>query len=251
MKKVKISAVSYLNTKPFIYGLEHSGFVNEIELSLDMPSLCAAKLIENKVDAGLVPVAVIPLIPGAEIISNYCIGARGPVRTVVLVSEVPLEEVDTIILDYQSRTSVMLARVLARFFWKKEVKWLKGEPGYHTRDIKGKTAGVVIGDRVFEIDGHYPHVYDLSQEWANYTGLDFVFACWTANKLLPEEFKKALNEALAVGIDNMPDVIQEIAPQYPDYNLAEYYSRDISYPLDEFKRKGLELFWNYAEKLES
>ena len=251
MQKVKISAVSYLNTKPFIYGLEHSGFVNEIELSLDMPSLCAQKLIDNTVDVGLVPVAVIPKIPGAEIISDYCIGAIGPVRTVVLVSKVPLEEVDTIILDYQSRTSVMLARVLARFFWNKEGKWLKGQPGYHTRDIKERTAGVVIGDRVFEIDGNYPYVYDLSQEWANFTGLDFVFACWTANKPLPESFKSALNNALAVGINNMPDVIREIAPQYPNYNLAEYYNRDISYPLDDSKRKGLELFWNYAQKLES
>ena len=110
MEKVKISVVSYLNSKPFIYGLKHSELINNVELSLDIPSDCARKLLNGEVDLGLIPIAVIPKLKEHYIISDYCIGAEGKVTSVMMYSEVPLQEISTILLDYQSRTSVTLAR---------------------------------------------------------------------------------------------------------------------------------------------
>src|SRR5438067_2507499 len=105
MKKVKVSVVNYLNSKPFVYGLQNSFVINEIELHLDVPSLCADKLINNEVDIGLIPVIAIPKIPGANIISPYCIAAEGEVGSVLLVSKCPVEKIETVLTDPQSRVS--------------------------------------------------------------------------------------------------------------------------------------------------
>ena len=118
MQKLRISAVSYLNSLPFVYGIKNSGFLKNIELSLDVPSVCADKLISGKADIGLVPVAAIPLIKNARIVSDFCIGADGKVQSVLLISRKPLQEIQKVYLDLESRTSVGLAKVLAKEYWK-------------------------------------------------------------------------------------------------------------------------------------
>ncbi len=148
MSKLKISVVSYLNSKPFIYGLEHSDLMNEIDLQLDIPSTCAQKLMDGIVDIGLVPVAIIPKLKEAHIISDYCIGAVGKVASVCLYSEVPLNEIKTILLDYQSRTSVTLVKVLAREHWKISPEWQNASENFEN-SVSGTTAAVIIGDRTF------------------------------------------------------------------------------------------------------
>ena len=114
MKKTKITAVSYLNTKPLLFGLVTSGMANSIDLELDIPSECARKLVAGEVDLGLVPVAVIPEIPGAKIITDYCIGSVGEVATVGIFADCPIEKLTHIYLDFHSRTSVLLAQILMR-----------------------------------------------------------------------------------------------------------------------------------------
>ena len=116
----RISCVSYLNSLPFIYGLKRSGFLEKTNtlLSLDTPSVCAVKMLNGVVDAGLLPVALLPQVSDCNIISDWCIGARGPVGSVMLFSDVPLEKIKQITLDYQSRTSARLIRVLANELWK-------------------------------------------------------------------------------------------------------------------------------------
>jgi chorismate dehydratase len=250
MDKIKISAVSYLNSKPFVYGLIHSQLLEKIDLSLDIPSLCASKLKDELVDIGLVPTAAIPEIEGANIITDYCIASSGKVRTVVLVSEVPLNQITTIILDYQSRTSVRLVKILANNHWKIFPKWVEGGTDYISNEISGTTAGVVIGDRVFSVEQKYPYIYDLGEAWKEMTGLDFVFACWVANKPIDKEFIEEFNKILESGISHIPEVIEEYRQLYPTYQLDGYFHANIFYVFDESKRKGLELFWKYNEKLE-
>ena len=116
--EIKILAVSYLNAKPFIYGLEHSNLLTNYKLELDIPSVCADKLLNNKVDIGLVPVAIIPFFKDYTILTDYCIGAKGAVGSVMLYSDVPLNEIENIYLDYQSRTSVALVQIIAANYWK-------------------------------------------------------------------------------------------------------------------------------------
>lgn len=236
--KVRISAVSYSNTLPFLYGLEHSSISDIVDLSLDIPSDCAKKLLEKEVDLGLVPVAVLPQIKEHYVVSDYCIGASGRVDSVLLLSDVPLEEIKSIYLDYQSRTSVALVQLLAKEFWGIEPKWLPTQKGYEDL-ITGDSAGVVIGDRAFELSSNFNYVFDLSEEWNKLTGLPFVFACWVSNKKLDDGFVAELNKAFGQGINSIDTIVE--SHKYP-HDLLDYLKNKIDYRLDDSKKEALRLF---------
>lgn len=248
MKKIKISAVSYLNTLPFIYGIEQNlELLGQVELTKDIPSECARKLIEGEVDLGLVPVAIIPELDQSYIISDYCIGAEGKVKSVLLLSDVPIHQIESIYLDYHSRTSVKLCEILCKKFWEVNPKFISAEKGFEEK-IQGKTAGVIIGDRTFHLNKEYAYQYDLAEEWQKMTGLPFVFAAWVSNKKLPKEFIEAFNSALIHGVSNIKKAIeiQENLP-IPKKVLTNYLSQNISYKFDKQKMKALILFQNYLK----
>lgn len=249
MEKIKISVVSYLNSKPFIYGLEHSGILNEIDLQLDIPSVCAQKLIDGKVDLGLIPVAVIPKLSEKFIVSDYCIGAEGKVASVMLYSEVPLHQIKTILLDYQSRTSVTLVKVLAKEYWKINPQWAATETDFEN-SVSGNVAAVIIGDRTFGLENKYAYAYDLSEEWEKFTQLPFVFACWVANKKLSEQFIASFNQALKYGLNHRHLLIEELNSKknYPT-DIGVYLTQSIRYNFDDRKKTALELFMKYCSKL--
>lgn len=241
MNKVKISAVSYTNSKPFIYGIEHSDVINKIDLSLDIPSDCAARLIAGQVDVGLIPVAAIPHVPNANIIASYCIGSVGAVNSVFIFSNVPVEDIRTVKLDKQSRTSNNLAKVLLKFHWKKEVTFIT--------DLDAEAdALVLIGDRTFGKTSEYAYSYDMGEEWMNFTGLPFVYAAWVANKQLPEDFKQEFDEALQLGINNRAAVIAEL-PQFPNFDLEDYLMHKLDFELTAAKQEALTRFLNYISQL--
>ncbi|HVZ25494.1 MAG TPA: menaquinone biosynthesis protein [Sediminibacterium sp.] len=238
-KRIRVGAVSYLNTRPLLFGLHRSGLMDRIELVEDYPSRIAEMLLANEIDTGLVPVAILPRMTESHIITDYCIGADGEVASVAIFSEVPMERINRVLLDYQSRTSVNLARILVKDYWRKEVIWEDAGKDFRER-IKGDTAGVVIGDRALEQRRISPYIYDLGAAWKTYTGLPFVFAAWIANKELPADFLDAFNRANAYGLRHLPEVLA--AYPYEVYDLSTYYSRNIQYHLDAPKRAGLSLF---------
>lgn len=237
---MKISVVSYLNSKPFIFGLEKNSLPGW-DISLDIPSECARKLIAGEADLGLVPVASLLSIPDYQIVSPYCIGAVGKVDSVKLYSEVPIEKIEKVLLDYQSRTSVNLVRVLARELWKISPSWTHSVSGFETQ-IRGTTAAVVIGDRTFSMNGKFAYEYDLSEGWHSLTGLPFVFAVWASRKKISPEAEATFTTALRHGLANMDEVVKHNAEQYPGVDVNGYLNRSISYNLDIEKRKAIELF---------
>ncbi len=249
MEKIKISVVSYLNSKPFIYGLQHSAIINNIDLQLDIPSICAQKLMDGSVDIGLIPVAIIPNINPHFIISNYCIGAEGKVASVMLYSNVPLDKIKNILLDYQSRTSVMLVKVLAKQYWKINPNWINAEADYED-NVTETTAAVIIGDRTFGLENKYAYSYDLAEEWTKFTLLPFVFACWVSNKKLSESFITEFNQSLKLGLDNRDVLIKDIeASALYSTDINKYLFENIRYNFDERKQKALKLFLDYCEEL--
>ncbi len=239
MTKIKVSAVSYTNSKPFVYGIMHSGILNQIDLSLDIPSVCANKLIENQVDIGLVPVAALLHIKDYQIISNYCIGAKGKVDSVFIFSNKPIHEIKTLQLDAQSRTSNNLSKVLLKFHWKIYPELVQTE---------NADAFVQIGDRTFSSRNHYPYQYDLAAEWFNFTGLPFVFAVWASNKPIPEDFKLAFNAALKYGLDHRKDVIKGL-DKIANLNLEDYLMSKIDFILDQDKQTALAKFQELIKAL--
>ena len=240
-KKIRVGAVSYLNTKPLLYGLKHHAISESIELIEDYPANLAKALIENTIDIGLVPVAIIPGLPEAHIISDYCIGAIGPVASVCIFSKVPMEEIKTMYLDYQSRTSIKLAQILLKNYWKREVLLLEA-PDNFIDLIDGTTAAVIIGDRALEKYESFPYKYDLAEAWVSYTGKPFVFATWVSNKTLDHDFIQSFNEANAYGVEHINEVIQTLEPSNFSYNLYTYFTKNISYYLDAPKIDAMSLF---------
>ena len=242
MDKIRVSAISYLNSIPFVYGLEKSSVRSQIELSLDIPSKCAKKLLDNKVDLGLVPVAIIPHLKFSEIISSYCIGSNGPVETVCIFSQVPLNDIEEIQLDFHSKTSVQLVQLLSKKYWDISPKFKHAIEGFEN-DLTDKQAGVIIGDRAYQYRSQFKYVYDLSEEWKKYTGLPFVFACWVANKSLPEQFKQSFVEALDYGMDRLHLSLEEKGIYFPStINKKRYLTEIISYDLDAEKKQSLDRF---------
>ncbi len=248
MNRIRISAVSYTNTKPFIYGLEHSGIINKIDLSLDTPSDCAQKLIDDNVDIGLIPVAAILNLPKWEIVADYCIGAVGAVNSVFIFSNCEIHDIKTLQLDPQSRSSNNLARVLLKNYWKADdLTFIKNAPDYALSTDK-TTAFVQIGDRTFGKKDKYAYVYDLAEEWQKFTGLPFVFAAWVANKPIPHEFMDEFNQALKYGLDHRSELLKEL-PTRPDFDLEDYLMHKLNFDLTEDKKKALRLFLEYVGQL--
>jgi len=244
MDKIRISAVRYANTYPFIYGLTESGFDKKVILTTDHPADCAKKLTDGIVDIGLVPVAALPYIKEHHIISEYCIGSNGKVRTVMLLSNSHFSEIDTIYLDYRSRTSINLVKVLALYKWKKEYNWLNTAEGFNFLDISGNEAVVLIGDQCFEYENHYLYGLDLSEEWKEYSGLPFVFACWSSNKVLDQGFIKDFSEALGSGVSNIQAVVERFSGSgtITGNDLRRYLTENIDFHFNEEKKRGLGLF---------
>jgi chorismate dehydratase len=243
-RKVKVAAVSYLNTKPLLYGFRDHQVMNMTDLSMDYPAKIAQQLIDGEVDVALVPVAIIPKLKEYHIISDYCIGAEGPVASVCLFSDVPLQEIKRIYLDYQSRSSVALLKVLVRDHWKLSAELVETTGGYEDK-IKGTDAGLVIGDRALVQRHISPYIYDLAEHWIRFTNLPFVFAAWISNKALPVEFIQQFNNANAIGINNIPAVVAE--NPYDVYDLTTYYTKNISFPLTPAKRQGLQKFLSFLQ----
>jgi len=244
MEKIRISAVKYANTYPFIYGLTESGFDKNVTLETDHPADCAAKLIAGKVDIGLIPVATLPLMSEYHIISDFCIGANGNVRTVMLLSNCPFNNIETVFLDYRSRSSVNLTKVLAKNFWNSEFRWMNTSKGFDFRNIGRNQAVVLIGDQCFEYEKSFSYKIDLALEWKNFSGLPFVFACWTSNKKLDRDFIAEFNKALSLGVKNIDAVVQKYGKTgvISGSDLKTYLKENIDYDLNDDKKKAMKLF---------
>jgi chorismate dehydratase len=248
MKPVRIAAVSYLNTFPFVFGIKTSGELDDIDLQLDVPSLCAEKLKSGEVELALVPAGALPEIEGCRIVTDFCIGAESDVRTVLLLSMKPLEEISAIHLDFDSRTSVALAKILAEHHWKIDPEWIPLPPGKASAPAEIESL-VAIGDKTFRLSSEYPYVYDLAGEWIRFTGLPFVFAVWATRGDLPEGFLAKFNKALEYGISRKNEIPDFFRNQIPmGVNVMDYLANNISYPLTEEKRAGLTRFLGLISK---
>lgn len=249
-EKIKISIVSYTNALPFKWALKRSELLKKVELHEDIPSICAQKLKFKQVDIGLVPVALISELDNYFVETDFCIGANGKVDSVNLYSEVPLNEIKTITLDYQSKSSITLTKILVKFFWNLNVNFVEAKPGFET-EVKGTNAAVVIGDRTFSLKGKYKYTFDLATEWQKFTGLPFVFAAWISTEKLPKSFTDEFNAVLKHGVENASKSVDE---EYFENNLTKeetkkYLTQSIDHHLTDDKRKAMQLFLKYIKEL--
>ena len=239
--------MSYLNTKPLLYGLEHGQMSNEVELVLDYPANLVRLLQSNQIDIGLIPVGALPSLGDYHIISDYCIGTEGEVASVAVFSEVPMEEIDTVLLDYQSRTSVMLCKILFEKHWKKQVQFIDAKDESYIDNIRGNVAGLVIGDRALKIRDKFKFKFDLGLAWKEMTGLPFVFAVWVRKKEISGEFIPLFNEANGMGLSKINLIIDH--NNESSYPMDMYFRKNISYRLTEGMRESMSLYLSFLKNI--
>lgn len=242
MNKIRVSAVSYTNTYPFLNGIRKSKVMDQIDLSVDYPSACAQKVIDDEADMGIIPTAALLSLPEYYINTDFCIGTEGAVDSVFIFSNKPITEVETLKLDKQSRTSNGLARVLLKNYWKKDIQLITDDGGMEP------DAYVLIGDRTFGKKNSVPYVYDLGKEWFDFTGLPFAFALWVSNKKLPESFVKDFNDALAYGVANATDVIAGL-PEFEGFDYTKYLTAHLDFHLTDKKREAVQRYLGYLKDL--
>lgn len=240
----RLVLVNYLNTLPFMSGLTRS-FGTGQDLILAHPAECAQTLLSGKADIGLIPIGALIGKTGWTRVTDFGIGCDGPVATVCLFGDTPLEEWDRVLLDYQSRTSVLLARILLTDHWQWQPDMIAAEPGFEDH-ITGRTGGLIIGDRAIQARKKYAYCYDLGEAWKAMTGLPFVFAVWVTRGQIEPAFEHALNAAFQTGLTTIPDIVAAEQKQYPDFDLVHYYQQNIQYVLNDASLRGMEKFLELA-----
>lgn len=244
----RIAAVSYLSTIPFIYGIRREGNLRADLLLTASPALCAQQFIDGNADIALVPSAVVPQLKSAEIVTDYCIGAESEMRTEVLVSNTPIEEVHRVWLDMGSPASVQLVGYLASKVWKVAPEWLPMHDAEILDTPQDGDAFLLVGDTIFDHEDEFIYTYDLAAEWHEATGMPFAFAVWVARRGTPYEVTDALQQSLTFGLERIYESLVE--SDYAERPYAyDYLTQDIDYLFDNEKRKALQKFWTSGIKV--
>jgi chorismate dehydratase len=237
----KIAMVSYLNSKPFEFGLK-SLYSYDFEIITATPAKCASLFKEGSVDIALIPVGALTDLDSYEIISDYCIGCDGEVRTVCIFSNTELAKCKKLLLDDHSRTSYLLSQVLTTQYLNVHlpISSLNVENYIH----EDQNAVLMIGDKVFEYEKNFAFKYDLGVLWKEWTGLPFAFAVWISKTDLDPDVIAKLNSALNYGIQNLDKIIEKESSENLD--LYYYFKNNIQYQLDTAKKTALKTFLEKA-----
>ena len=258
MRRLRISAISYLNTAPLMWDFEHGAVGTQFDISYTLPSACAQALAEGTAAIGISPAAAHAQSPGLEALPEVAIASRRAVRSILLVSKVPLEEIRTIALDTSSMTSVALTRILFE-------KWLGGGRTFTPMapDVENMLAehdaGLVIGDPALQVDRARYLTFDLAEEWIRHTGKPFVFAFWAVRSAALTESDPALDLAAifrnsrdhGLQAASLNQIAREWAPRLgiSEADVRAYLTENIHYQLDAGCLEGLHLFYQCAAEI--
>jgi chorismate dehydratase len=258
MRRLRISAISYLNTAPLMWDFEHGEAGSEFDISYTLPSVCARALEAGTADIGIIPAAAYTQVPGLMILPGVAIASRRPVRSILLVSRVPVDKIRTVALDTSSMTSVALTRILFE-------KWLGGGRTFTpmSPDIEKMLAhhdaGLVIGDPALQIDRSRYQTLDLAEEWIRYTGKPFVFAFWAVRQEAlheagqSQELAAVFQQSRDHGLEpaNLNQIARDWAPRLglKETDVRSYLTENIYYQLDAACLEGLQLFYRYAAEI--
>ena len=258
MRRLRISAISYLNTAPLMWDFEHGEAGRDFDISYTLPSDCARALEAGTADIGIIPAAAYVQVPALTVVPGVVIASRRPVRSILLVSKMPMENIRTVALDTSSMTSVALTKILFE-------KWLGGGrtftsmPPNVEQMLASHDAGLLIGDPALQIDRSRYLTLDLAEEWIRYTGKPFVFAFWAARQDalyvatpaqdLTSMFQQSRDHGLEPG--SLDRIAGEWAPRLglKESDVRSYLTDNIYYYLDAPCLEGLQLFYRYAAEI--
>jgi chorismate dehydratase len=241
-----------------MWDFEHGEGGSSFDFSYTLPSACARCLADGTADIGIIPAVAYAEISGLQILPEVAIASRRAVRSILLVSKVPIEQVRTVALDTSSMTSVALMKILFE-------KWLGGGRTYSSmapevdQMLAGHDAGLLIGDPALMVDRARHHTLDLAEEWIRHTGKPFVFAFWAVRNDalreaapsldLPTVFQNSRDHGLEAS--SLSKIAREWAPrlEISEADVRTYLTQNIHYQLDDGCLEGLRLFYRYATEI--
>ena len=248
MAKLRVSVVQYLNTVPLIWGMLRGEQQGKFDLNFTTPAQCADAVRAGTADAGIIPAIEAQRIENLQVISGVSISSLERVRSVVLLSKQPIDQITSVALDISSRTSVALLTILLRKFYGLQPKMAPTDPDPE-KMLENSDAALLIGDPALSFDTRRARVYDLAAEWKAFTGLPFVFAVWAGpRKARLSDFSRDFQESRDYGVTHVNAIATEYAPRHgmtPD-EVKIYLTENINYTLDGKLRKGLDLFYRLA-----
>jgi len=257
MRRLRISAISYLNTAPLMWDFEHGDAATAFDISYTVPSRCAADLAAGSADIGIIPAAAYASLPELAVLPGIAIASCRPVRSILLVSKVPLDQIRSVALDTSSLTSVALTKVLFAKWWGQGRTFTSMAPDIETM-MQAHDAGLVIGDPALKVNRSRYLTYDLAEEWIRLTGKPFVFAFWAVRQAglkdvpaaldLAAVFQESRDHGLQPG--NLDQIAREWAPRLglSETEIRTYLTENIYYDLDPGCLNGLQLFYRYASE---
>jgi len=250
MTKPYVAASSYLNAAPLCYSFERGSQKNLCSFLSDAsPARCSELLAEGSANAALIPVIEYQRVRGLYVAPGACVASKSSVRSVLIASRVPIEKVNSVALDTQSRTSAVLVQIILRRFYDVDASFQRAAPDL-AEMLETNDAALMIGDPAMLIDRTGLHVYDLAEEWRKHTGLAFVFAFW-AVRGSSEEWKRSGIDFEAARVEGVAHA-DELADHYAASlglsrsDLYSYLTESISYELDEESLAGLRLYYELA-----
>jgi chorismate dehydratase len=249
-RPLRISVVDFLNARPLTWGLLHDP-PDDVEVSRDMPSVCAEKLASGRADVGLIPSIEYQRIPGLQVVPGLGIAASSEVRSVLLVSKVSRERIRTVALDPASRTSAALTRVLLKRRYGLDPEYLGGgDPS--AQDLEGADARLVIGDPALKTRLNGLVVLDLAAEWRAFTGRSFIFAFWAVGA--GTDAHRAERIVLAsrdAARERFEDLVREESSEtgLSEAVVEDYLRHSLHFALDRSDYGGLELFYRLSAEL--
>jgi len=255
MSPLRVSAIRYLNTAPLMWDFEYGSRSPELRrhyrLDYTIPSRCAQLLAEGSADVGIIPVAAYTTIPGLRIVPDVAIASKGAVRSILLISRRPLDQIQTVALDSSSRTSAALVQVLLRM-QNRDVRFAPAEPNLDAM-LRKHDAALLIGDPALQVDRTEYETWDLAEQWRNLTGKPFVFAFWAVREdgaaedelaRVAEVFRESRDE----GLRHVPEIAEQWSPKLsiPQEAVHSYLTENIHYYLDSESVSGMKLFFELA-----
>jgi chorismate dehydratase len=250
LPKLRVGIVNFLNSKPLAWGFLKGHHADLFAPSYHPPSLVARLLAQGNLDIGLIPSIEVQRIPNLRVLPDMCVAASHEVRSVLLVSRVPIPEVRRVALDTNSRTSATLIRVLLRERWGLDPEYIHERPDPE-RMLAEADAALVIGDPALRVDRERYLITDLAAEWKELTGLPFVFAVWAVRPEveipdLPFYFKSSLR----YGLSSLDTLVREAAAEMglDTSEVRAYLTENLSFFLRQDEIEGLEEFYRRAYK---
>jgi chorismate dehydratase len=249
LNRLRVCAVSFLNTCPLVWGLQQGPQQDYFDLSFEIPSVCADRLASGSADIGLVPV-IEAKRQGLEFVPGLGIACNGAVRSILLVSHVPATEIRTLAADCSSRTSVALTELVLRERFGVTPKMTPHAPQL-AEMLEIADAALLIGDPAlrFHPDELPHHVYDLGQEWKWLTGLPMVFAVWAARPgVINPEASSILRASAEFGQEHMEEIIrrESLRRGFTEELVRQYLTHHIHFTLTPDCELGMQRFLSSA-----